>query len=60
MLSKDTDCITDTLKSYTIEEELPFHRRYLRFTKENNVENFQRILKELPKGKTKVNKVGVN
>ncbi|CAB3256831.1 unnamed protein product [Arctia plantaginis] len=49
MLSKDMDSITDTLKSYAIEEELPCHRRYLRFTKENNVDNFQRILKELPK-----------
>lgn len=48
-LSKSVSGITDTLASYAIEESLPFHRRYLHFTKENNLENFQKILKDLPK-----------
>lgn len=42
--------ITETLKKFQIEEELPFHKKYLKFSSENNVHNLQKILKELPKG----------
>lgn len=42
--------ITNTLKKHYNEEDLPFYKTYLKFTKENNVNNFQKILKELPKG----------
>ncbi|XP_075984062.1 extra spindle pole bodies like 1, separase [Anticarsia gemmatalis] len=49
ILSQGVANMTETLKKYAIDDELPFHKRYLRFTKENNVDNFQKILKELPK-----------
>ncbi|KAH9641635.1 hypothetical protein HF086_009981 [Spodoptera exigua] len=49
LLSGGTDNITDVLKTLTIEKEVPFHKRYLHFSKENNIDNFRKILKELPK-----------
>ncbi|XP_047033307.1 separin [Helicoverpa zea] len=49
ILSEGTDDITNVLDSFAIEDEMPFYKRYLHFSKENNVDNFLKILKELPK-----------
>ncbi|CAH1641316.1 unnamed protein product [Spodoptera littoralis] len=49
LLSEGTDDITNILQTLSIDKEVPFHKRYLHFSKENNVDNFQKILKELPK-----------
>ncbi|CAH0696938.1 unnamed protein product [Spodoptera exigua] len=49
LLSGGTDNISDVLKTLTIEKEVPFHKRYLHFSKENNIDNFRKILKELPR-----------
>ncbi|RVE45533.1 hypothetical protein evm_009798 [Chilo suppressalis] len=45
-LSRDT---TDITKLFSHLDTAPFHKRYLRFSPENNVENLQKILRELPK-----------
>ncbi|KAM3959521.1 extra spindle pole bodies like 1, separase [Aphomia sociella] len=47
-LSTNDDELMKTLESVKIEEE-PFHKRYMRFGPDNNVDNLCRILKELPK-----------
>ncbi|KAG6457866.1 hypothetical protein O3G_MSEX010537 [Manduca sexta] len=47
--SNDTDDITDILNTFEINEEPPLHRRYLNFGSVNNVDNFQKILSEIPK-----------
>uniref|UniRef100_A0A2H1W5J8 separase n=1 Tax=Spodoptera frugiperda TaxID=7108 RepID=A0A2H1W5J8_SPOFR len=49
LLSEGTDNISNVLQTLAIDKEVPFHKRYLHFSKENNVDNFQKILKELPK-----------
>ncbi|PZC82604.1 hypothetical protein B5X24_HaOG210048 [Helicoverpa armigera] len=49
ILSEGTDDITNVLDSFAIEDEMPLYKRYLHFSKENNVDNFLKILKELPK-----------
>ncbi|XP_028026735.1 separin [Bombyx mandarina] len=41
--------VTGVLDSIKTDDELPFHQRYLKFSSENNIDNFRRILKELPK-----------
>ncbi|KAL0818068.1 hypothetical protein ABMA28_008604 [Loxostege sticticalis] len=48
-LSKDTADISRTLQAIDLSDQEPFHKRYLKFSSENNIDNFQRILKELPK-----------
>ncbi|XP_049878893.1 uncharacterized protein LOC126375866 [Pectinophora gossypiella] len=48
-LSDSTEEVTKMLKSHTIDEDVPLFRKYLRFSSENNSDNFLRILKELPK-----------
>lgn len=50
----DMDNVTKILDKYNIEEELPFYKQYMRFSSDNNVDNFMKILKELPKGITSV------
>ncbi|CAG9103949.1 unnamed protein product [Plutella xylostella] len=45
----DLDKITKILKKYEISDDEPLHKTYLKFTPENNVDDFQKILKELPK-----------
>ncbi|XP_052752014.1 uncharacterized protein LOC113509441 [Galleria mellonella] len=47
-ISTDAAEITKTLESAKIEED-PLHKRYMRFSSENNVDNFRKILNELPK-----------
>ncbi|KAJ2942982.1 hypothetical protein O0L34_g15173 [Tuta absoluta] len=47
-LAEDTDEIENLLKTCAVEEE-PFYKTYLRFSPENNVDNFKKILDELPK-----------
>ncbi|CAG9559334.1 unnamed protein product [Danaus chrysippus] len=37
------------LDKYNTKEEIPFHKQYMRFSSDNNVDNFLKILKELPK-----------
>ncbi|KAJ8713144.1 hypothetical protein PYW08_008448 [Mythimna loreyi] len=49
VLLDDTDNVASILESFAIEEEVPFYKKYLHFSKENNIDNFQKILKELPK-----------
>ncbi|XP_026740569.1 separin-like [Trichoplusia ni] len=48
LLSDGTDISRD-LEKFSIKDEEPFYRTYLKFSKENNVDNFQKILKEFPK-----------
>ncbi|XP_072934655.1 separin [Epargyreus clarus] len=44
-----TEDLTDRLKNFAVDEDLPFYKKYMRFGSDNNVENFRKILKELPK-----------
>ncbi|XP_063833365.1 uncharacterized protein LOC135082498 [Ostrinia nubilalis] len=37
------------LPTIEVTDKVPFYKRYLKFSPENNVDNFQSILKELPK-----------
>ncbi|RVE40392.1 hypothetical protein evm_014958 [Chilo suppressalis] len=48
-LSRDTTDITKLFSHLDTADVAPFHKRYLRFSPENNVENLQKILRELPK-----------
>ncbi|XP_047999592.1 uncharacterized protein LOC125236716 [Leguminivora glycinivorella] len=48
LLSINTEEVTEALSVFEIEELEPFHKRYLKFSSVNNVDNFQKILKELP------------
>ncbi|OWR47788.1 putative DNA double-strand break repair Rad50 ATPase [Danaus plexippus plexippus] len=45
----DVDNVTKILDKYNMEEEMPFYKQYMRFSSDNNVDNFMKILKELPK-----------
>ncbi|KAI8442477.1 hypothetical protein MSG28_005972 [Choristoneura fumiferana] len=49
LLSVDTKNITEVLSSFDMEEDVPFHKKYLKFSSQNNVDNFKKILNELPK-----------
>ncbi|XP_063368810.1 uncharacterized protein LOC134657186 [Cydia amplana] len=49
LLSVDTEQVTKALSAFEIEEPEPLHKKYLKFSSENNVDNFQKILDELPK-----------
>ncbi|KAJ0172900.1 hypothetical protein K1T71_011076 [Dendrolimus kikuchii] len=48
-LPKDMKDITKVLEKYKLADEAPFYKTYLKFSSANNVHNFQKILKELPK-----------
>ncbi|CAH2051711.1 unnamed protein product, partial [Iphiclides podalirius] len=49
-ISKEADRTAEILRNFKLDEvELPFYKRYMRFTSENNTQNFLKILKELPK-----------
>lgn len=50
----DVDNVTKILDKFNMEEEMPFYKQYMRFSSDNNVDNFMKILKELPKGITSV------
>ncbi|XP_059053319.1 uncharacterized protein LOC131847699 [Achroia grisella] len=47
-LSRDAAELTKTLESIKIEED-PLYKRYMKFSSDNNVDNFHKILGELPK-----------
>ncbi|CAG9791650.1 unnamed protein product [Diatraea saccharalis] len=49
LFSENVPDIDIAFSRMDIVEDVPFHKRYLRFGPDNNVENFQKILKELPK-----------
>ncbi|XP_050353492.1 uncharacterized protein LOC126775525 [Nymphalis io] len=48
LLLDDTEA-EDILKEYEYDDNLPFYKRYMRFGPQNNVDNFLKILSELPK-----------
>ncbi|CAH0714013.1 unnamed protein product, partial [Brenthis ino] len=48
-LPEDTEKLTELLDKYEINDDLPFFKKYMRFSSENNVDNFCKILSELPK-----------
>lgn len=50
-LSDDAEEVKEMLKKYERDDNLPLYKKYMRFGPENNVENFLKILNELPKGK---------
>lgn len=48
-LSDDAEEVKEILKKYEMHDNLPLYKKYMRFGPENNVENFLKILTELPK-----------
>ncbi|CAH2266281.1 jg17830 [Pararge aegeria aegeria] len=48
LLPNDVEEVTEILKNYE-PDELPLHKKYMRFSSENNVNNFLKILKQFPK-----------
>nr|XP_034827801.1 separin [Maniola hyperantus] len=49
LLPNDFEEITENLEKYVVSDELPLHKKYMRFGSENNVDNFLKILGEFPK-----------
>lgn len=45
----NVEAVTENLTKCKLEEQ-PFHKKYMRFSSENNVGNFLKILEEFPKG----------
>ncbi|XP_052739083.1 separin [Bicyclus anynana] len=48
LLPNDLEDQKESLKKFA-PKELPFHKKYMRFSSDNNVANFVKILKQLPK-----------
>ncbi|CAG4968095.1 unnamed protein product [Parnassius apollo] len=48
-ISSEAHQTAEILSKFKIDDDLPFYKQYMRFSSENNTENFLKILKKLPK-----------